>query len=494
MRKDSGPAAESIVTQARKEPEPAVREGFGRLLLGDLAPACYLVCLGVALQSLSFFIVLTALPSTVADVGGAHLLAWVSTAFMIAAITSGAAGGLIKARLGTRTTLFACISVFALGTLVTASASGMLPILFGRTIQGLGEGLIIAISFTLVQELFPKALVARVMALKSIVWSGSAVLGPLGAGLILEYLGWRYVFAAVLVPAAVFTLLIVPAVPRRIGTNAGGLPPFGRMAALGLGILLIGLTAQGFGIAGILGLTSLALFLFVTVVRYDRRQTVRLFPLAAFGFSTPVGLGYWMILFMPLASAAFHVFIPLMMQHLHGLSPTAAGYFATLTTFSWTAAALLVSRIQNQVLVLQIIRQGPLNLAMGCLLAWTGFVQELVPLIALGLVLSGSGFGLAWAFMVQALAHHAASEEKDQTTGLIPVIQSCGYAIGAAVAGLSANLSGLGDPVTAPALARAAEFVFLPPLIFAALAVLAGLAFVRSLRRGPKIAAKEVPS
>ena len=89
--------------------------------------------------------VLTVLPTTVADIGGARLIAWVSTAFMIASITAGAAGGLIKQQLGTRKTLTICILVFCLGTFITALAPSMPVILAGRTIQGLGEGLIIAL-------------------------------------------------------------------------------------------------------------------------------------------------------------------------------------------------------------------------------------------------------------------------------------------------------------------------------------------------------------
>jgi MFS family permease len=365
-------------------------------------------------------------------------------------------------------------------------------ILSGRVLQGLGEGLIIALAYTLVQELFPKPLVARVMALISLVWSGSAVVGPLLSGLILEAFGWRYVFASALIPALAFAALIPLAIPKSLGDRTGGLLPFGRMATLGIGITLIGLTAQGFQASGIATLMSAALVLFAFVIFYDRRQKTRLFPLAAFGWTRAVGLGYWMILFMPLASAAFHVFVPLMMQHLHGFSPMGAGYFATLTTFSWSAAALLVSRIQDQTLVRKIIRQGPINLTLGCILIWVGFSQGTLIAIALGLMLSGSGFGLSWAFLVQALARHADPAEKDQTTGLIPVIQSCGYAIGAAVAGLFANLSGLSDPVTAQALARAAQVVFAMPVLFSLIALLAGLAFVRSLRRSPTPDARAV--
>lgn len=483
MTKDAGPSSESIVPRTRGDSEAADRKGFQRLLLGDLAPACYLIALGVAIQALSFFMVLTALPTTVADIGGARLIAWVSTAFMIASITAGAAGGLIKQRLGTRRTLTVCVLVFCAGTVLATAAPSMPVILAGRVLQGLGEGLIIALAYTLVQELFPKPLVARVMALISLVWSASAVFGPLLSGLILEAFGWRYVFGAALVPAIAFAALIPFAIPQSLGNRSSGLLPFGRMAILGLGITLIGLTAQGYQAGGIAALLTAAFVLFALVISYDRRQNVRLFPRTAFGVSRAVGLGYWMILFMPLASAAFHVFVPLMMQHLHGFSPMGAGYFATLTTFAWTLAALSVSRVQNQALILRIIRQGPINLAIGCILVWVGFSYDALIPIALGLMFSGSGFGLSWAFMVQALARHAEPAEKDQTTGLIPVIQSSGYAIGAAVAGLLANLSGLSDPVTMPALARAADAVFALPILFSLIALLAGLAFVRSLHR-----------
>ncbi len=55
----------------------------------------------------------------------------------------------------------------------------------------------------------------------------------------------------------------------------------------------------------------------------------------------------------------------------------------------------------------------------------------------------GASFGIGWAFLSIAVMNAAEPEDRDRAAGLVPTVQSAGYAIGAALTGLAAALAGL---------------------------------------------------
>ena len=73
------------------------------------------ISLGVGLYALNAFLVATALPSAVRDIGGLELMSWSVAVFLVMAIVGGASASLLKARHGARPALLA--SGFASGDL-----------------------------------------------------------------------------------------------------------------------------------------------------------------------------------------------------------------------------------------------------------------------------------------------------------------------------------------------------------------------------------------
>ncbi len=113
---------------------------------------------------------------------------------------------------------------------------------------------------------------------------------------------------------------------------------------------------------------------------------------------------------------------------------------------------------------------------------WLFSSQAGVLPLTLALLLVGMGFGTCWAFLAQRTQAAAPEAERDLAAGATPTLQSAGGALGAAFAGLLANLGGLRDQLDAAAAANAAWWVFSGGAAIAAVAVLASLAFVASSR------------
>lgn len=134
------------------------------------ATVTLILCLGVALFAFNAFLASTALPTAVQELEGLALISWALTLYLVFAIMGGAAAALIKQRLGSRNALLVSSAFFLVGTLVAAHAPNMPQVLVGRSLQGLGEGVVAAICFALIPELFPPRLVPKIFGMQAVIW------------------------------------------------------------------------------------------------------------------------------------------------------------------------------------------------------------------------------------------------------------------------------------------------------------------------------------
>jgi MFS family permease len=476
------------MTELQPERQPFADPTYRGMLFGPLAGPTWLVVLGVGLHALAWFMVATAVPGTVAELGGAPLVAWLTTLFEGASIVAGAAGGLTKQRIGARRAMLTAVGLFCGGLLLAALAPSMEVVLAGRLLQGLGEGLVLALCYALIKDLFPERLVPRAFGLLAVVYAVAAFLGPVAAGALTDLLSWRAAFAATLVPAGALVVLVVRHLPPNGEEETRSVePPLLRLALLAGAIFCLALAGNvaGWRIAA-LGATAPALLL--TALWLDVRAAAPLMPRTAFRIRSLVGLAYWVILLMPVAASGAHVFAALFLVVLYGFSLTVAGYLVSLTALAWSGAALLVAKLEEPVQVRRCIAAGPLLQVSGLALTWVGFAVAwpdalAAALLAGGLATLGSGFGLCWAFLTQAIVRHTPAQEGDLAAGLVPTVEIAGFGIGAALAGMLANLGGIGDPLTAAAARAASSPIFGAGAAIAGIAAGAALVLVRRLRR-----------
>ncbi len=197
---------------------------------------------GIWLHAANSLLIVTTLPSAVMQIGGDAYVAWTYTLYMLASILIGASTGLLALTLGLRNVFIASGVLFALGCAVSALAPDMATMLIGRFIQGMGGGGQVALVFVALDRLFTKAMLPKLVALTSAVWSMSASCGPLVGGIFANMGMWRGAFWAFALQAVLFVLLVLWAVPRdrkRKATASPARPPYLRLLTLAGGILLI---------------------------------------------------------------------------------------------------------------------------------------------------------------------------------------------------------------------------------------------------------------
>ncbi|TMB92548.1 MAG: MFS transporter [Chloroflexi bacterium] len=171
----------------------------------------------VLLAAVDTYVIVLALPSIMADVGvGLERLQAgtpIISGFLLGYIVVMPVLGRLSDTYGRRPLLLLCLTLFAAGSLVTASAHDLGSAVAGRALQGLGGGGLVPVTLALVADLWPPGSRGIPLGIVGGVQELGSVLGPLYGGALLAVSTWRTIFWLNLPLAAVLA--------------AGILAPFG---------------------------------------------------------------------------------------------------------------------------------------------------------------------------------------------------------------------------------------------------------------------------
>jgi MFS family permease len=361
-----------------------------------LAPALRTLTIGsIALVSLAAFenmAVATAMPTAAAalDGIGAYAVAFglpLATGIVgmvLSGVWSDAHGPAWPVRVG--------VAGFVVGLLLAALAPAMPVLAGGRAVQGLGSGLFSVALYVVVGRAVPPALRPRIFAAFAAAWVLPAVVGPPVAGLMVETVGWRWVFALAAVLAVPAALLVEPGL-RRLGPPEGRAPQ--RAVRPVLWAVLAAVGAAGLHEAGQLPVAGLAVVGGLGLVAVGLAAP-RLLPRGAFaarrGLPATVAM-------RGLCSAAFlgaEAFVPLMLSHQRGLSPTLAGLVLTGAALTWTFGSWIQGRDRSPSRAV-LLGVGSVAIAVGVLVTGaTVFSWVPVAFAAVGWLVGGLGMGLVY--------------------------------------------------------------------------------------------------
>jgi len=243
------------------------------LLVAQLALPLSVLLGGVLLHSMNVLITATLLPSIVADVGGSNLMSWPTTAFVASSIVAATSTAIVSSAVGNRRAFCGGAVIYAAGAVLCALASSMGIVIAGRFVQGLGGGLLSALAYVLVRNVFPEVLWPRVFGLFAGVWSVSVPVGPLIGGLFAGYGNWRGAFFAVAGVGGllgVTALFILPSAARSDDATKPKVPAL-RVALICAAIALLSLASVSTGPAIKSVFIVAAIGTFGLTLRIDRR-------------------------------------------------------------------------------------------------------------------------------------------------------------------------------------------------------------------------------
>ncbi|GAA1997624.1 DHA2 family efflux MFS transporter permease subunit [Brevibacterium samyangense] len=132
---------------------------------------------------------------------------WLTSAFMLTMAVVIPTTGFLLQRFTTRQVFIAAMSAFSLGTLICLVAPGFPLLLIGRIVQAGGTGIMMPLLMTTMMNVVPPHRRGAMMGRVGLVISLAPAIGPTMSGIVLDSLGWRWLFGIVL-PIALISLAL----------------------------------------------------------------------------------------------------------------------------------------------------------------------------------------------------------------------------------------------------------------------------------------------
>jgi MFS family permease len=423
---------------------------------------------GVLVGAVNIYVAASLLPTAVSDIGGELLYAWNMTAFLVAQVVATMFVSRTLARYDNVGSYLIGFGVFAAGSVVCAVSPAMSVFLVGRGVQGLGAGLLTGLGFAVIHSALPPHLWARGSALISAMFGVGNFVGPALGGLFAQFGSWRLAFV-VLAAAAVVMATFVPRALPRSERDERAIPVPAVSLALVVGavgaVSVAGILSNAAAMAAFI---ALGLALVTAFLVTEKRAKVRVLPRSTYRSGSALRWVYLTIMFLA-SGVAVETFLPLFSQHLGGLPPVAAGFFAAALSFGWAASQIVSSSARQEWTIRRLRIAGPAVLAAGFAVLALLQHQNASPLVVIAwlpvLLVGGAGIGIAMPHLsVAAMSSTTDPEEGQQAAAAIATVLTMATAFGAAVAGLLVNLG-------APSMVTSARYLLIGFAIISAFGI-----------------------
>ncbi len=447
----------------------------------------------------------TALPTIASDLGRLADVAWVVTAYVVAAAAFTPLWGKLGDRHGRKRLLEISLVMFVAASALCGAAQDITMLVAARAVQGVAAGGLMTLAMAAVGDLVSPRERGRYQGYIAATFAVATVAGPLLGGLIVEAASWRLVFYVNLPLGALALAGLGLRLRLRLPAPTGERPrhPLDATGA----VLLAGATSglmltcvwggqrYAWTSPAIVALIAATLLLAAALVARERRAPDPIVPLDL--LRTPTVAIASAALFLATASLfALTVFVPLFLQTTTGASPTEAGLLMVPMMLGITVSTTLAGR--------SIARTGRykrfpvaglalMSGALGLLAVFAGHPSRTTT--GLGLAVFGLGFGTVGQVLIVAVQNAVDRRQLGVAMATTSFFRALGGAVGAGVLGAvfaaRAGTSGAQHALTVlgPAarthVIDAVQTVFTVAAPLAAVAMLVVLLLKEAPLRGP---------
>lgn len=444
-----------------------------RLLAGGRAARSLFLTGCVSLHALSVYVLATILPEAVTELGGVSFFAWTATIAIVGGICGAASVTPLLARWGASKAYTVGLTSFAVGSLICAVSPTMEVLLAGRLFQGFGGGIVSALAYALIRQLFPDALHSRAIAMLGIAWGVAALLGPTFGGLVASLGDWRWAFWVDVPLAGAFALWARRVLPPFV--HDGGTPAAAPLLRLAL-VAAAALSVSAGGLFGAFGPalvgTVLACGIIFLVFRLDEAVAsaggARLFPRGAFTPATSFGSATALVALLGASGSAI-LYVPYVVTQAHGHSAMVGGALSALSALSWTIVSLICGGAKGK-LARRLIILGPILMTIGVAATGPALAVGNLAGMAVAILLTGVGIGLTWPHLGALILATAPESERASAGSFISTTQMFAAVFGSAIVGMLANGLGMAVAEDPSGIARAGHWLFISYAIVPALA------------------------
>ena len=413
---------------------------------------------------------------------------WVVTAFLVSGAVMTPILGRLGDQYGKARMLQVSLALFVLGCLGASTAWSIWALIAFRAVAGAGAALF-PLSFAIIRDEFPPDRVKVGIGLMSAVFGVGGGFGIVLSGIVVDNLGWRYLFLFGFVPVTVAIVLIRRYVPESPVRSRAPLDiPGAALLSSALVTLLLGLTegeSWGWTSGRLVGALALAVVLFACWAVVERRSLTPMVDLEMLSQRT-VLLTNITTLIAGFALFGCFVLVPRFVE-----TPTSEGYgFGASATIGglYLLPSSLALLFAGPVAGLAGRRWGSkVPLASGMLLisvsaTLLGFAHDRPWHIVAATLTLGAGVGAALASAAALVAENVRATETGVATGINTVVRMVGAVIGGQIAAALLTAETIGDS-TVPA-----EHAYTTAFALSAVAALVAFFVALSIERRPQAA------
>ena len=407
---------------------------------------------GIAL--LDGTIVNVALPAIAEDLGGGLAgQQWVVNAYLLTLGSLLLVGGSLGDLYGQRRIFSLGVAGFGLASLLCALAPTIEALVAARALQGAASALLTPASLAVISAVYDDAQERGAAIGTWTAWGGIAtVVGPLAGGLLVDGVGWRWIFL-VNVPFVLVTLALIAAVvppcegPERPRVDVVG----AGLCALGLAgpvLALIEQPSRGWSDPLVVGGLVGGAVLLAAFVWWERRVPQPMLPLGLFGRRNFAWANAETLLVYAALSALFF-FLVIFLQEEAGWSAVEAGLTTVPVTLILFALSRRFGALSQRYGPRVFMGGGPIVAGLGLLpLLWVddspSYLTDLLP----AMVLFGLGLALTVAPLTTTVMADAGRGSGGTASGVNNAVARVAGLLGIAAVGVAVAGTGLGLDVT----------------------------------------------
>ncbi|SKA12270.1 drug resistance transporter, EmrB/QacA subfamily, partial [Fructilactobacillus lindneri DSM 20690 = JCM 11027] len=293
-------------------------------------------------------IVSTAMPTIVGDLHGVSLMNWVFSIFLLTNAIATPIYGKLADQLGRKKVFIFGVLVFTIGSMFSGLSDSMGILIIWRAVQGIGAGVIMPVSFTIVADMYSFEKRAGIVGLLGSAWGIASIVAPLLGGFIVDNLSWHWIFF-VNVPIGLLTIFLISVFLVEPKQKRTGKIDYGGVILIAIFLLSVMYMFQIMGESSLnLWLISLCLITAIITgilfVKQEQKTNDPIIPMDMFKNRTFITQN----LIAALISGfifGYEVYLPDWTQGILGLKATMAGFAITPSSVLWMLGSFLTGKL-----------------------------------------------------------------------------------------------------------------------------------------------------
>ncbi len=402
--------------------------------------------LSMFLGSIFMTITATAMPRIITDLGGFSQYTWVFTSYIITETIALPLAGKLSDMYGRKWFFVVGMGIFTLGLFLCGISQSMTQLIIFRAFQGIGFGVMSALGFIVIADIFPPEERAKYGGMMAVVLGLSTIIGPTLGGYLTDAISWRWCFFIAIPVGIIIILLFVFLFPQiRTGQTKYRVDYPGVITmTLFIVPLIMALTWGGvdyaWGSSVIIGLMAFSVVMLVVFILVEIHAEEPVIPLRLLK-NRVVGVSATASFLMGASFFPLVTFVPLYFQGVLGATATASGGFLTPMMLSSALGSFicwqLLSRAGGHYRMMSSI--GFALAAVGYFLLSRMTTETSDATAVFNIIVAGFGNGLIFPVHAVAVQNTVPYSIMGTATSMITLLRPLGGVFGLAIVGSILN-------------------------------------------------------